>query len=59
MIIDLYIYTQNYLAGPNVDGEVNKLRVFPDKILNGLQLQIVWGLLFQNQPGDETKTLNN
>lgn len=31
----------NYLAGPNVDREVNELRVFPDKVLDGLQLQIV------------------
>lgn len=41
--------SSNHLAGPNVDGEVDELRVFPDEVLDGLQLQIVWGLLFHDQ----------
>lgn len=40
---------RNHLAGPDVDREVDELRVFPDKVLDGLQLQIVWGFLFQDQ----------
>lgn len=31
----------NHLAGPNVDREVDELRVFPDEVLDGLQLQVV------------------
>lgn len=33
--------SSNHLAGPNVDGEVDELRVFLDEVLDGLQLQIV------------------
>lgn len=31
----------NHLAGPNVNGEINELRVLLDEVLDGLQLQIV------------------
>lgn len=34
-------FLSNHLAGPNIDGEVDELRVFPDKVLDGLQLQVV------------------
>lgn len=41
-----------HLAGPDVNGEVDELRVFLDQVLDGLQFQIVWGLLLQDQSED-------
>lgn len=41
--------SSNHLASPDVDGKVDELGVFLDEVLNGLQLEIVRGLLFQDQ----------
>lgn len=38
-----------HLAGPDVNGEVDELRVFLDEVLDGLQLQIVGGFFLQDQ----------
>ena len=41
--------TITYLAVPQVDVEVDELRVFADEILNGVLLKEVMGLLLQEE----------
>lgn len=39
----------SHLAAPYVDGEVDKLRVFPHKVLNGLHFKVVRRLFLHDQ----------
>lgn len=49
----------SHLASPNIDREVDELGILPDQILDGLQFQEVWRLLFKDESVKMSKSKIN